>query len=318
MSRNGRSLRRDAPDLAKNWAHHHADLRNTHQVVSQWREAADIDPVMLESRARGDWWATLERSGLTLLVSREYEHLVMALTVADGRPRVSYLHLPHPSGLAIDMGLGRVFIASTRNPNVVFHFAPCRAVVPGAGAVDVGRGVLLPVGASYLPGCLYLHDLAFVGCELHANAVGLNAVVRLGEAGEFEPAWWPRSIDSDCGPRMDRNYLQLNSIAAGPSLATSYFTASAAAPSHRRPGQLKFPVDRRGVVFSGATREVYGTGLTRRIPRGYSAATSGSTTVVTASWGGSSAVGSSPSSASTAGPAAFSSRAAVRSSAPAA
>jgi uncharacterized protein (TIGR03032 family) len=263
MRRDGRLLGPDEPDLAKRWANHHAELRNTHQVVSQWRQAADIDPVLLESRARGDWWGALERSGLTLLVTREYEHLVMALTVAAGRPRISYLHLPHPSGLAIDVGHSRVFIASTRNPNLVFDFAPCRAVVPGARPVDEGKGILLPVGASYLPGCLYLHDLAFVGGELHANAVGLNAVVRLGEAGGFEPAWWPRSIDTECGPRMDRNYLQLNSIAAGPSLATSYFTASAATISRRRPGQLNFPVNRRGVVFSGATREVCGTGMTR-------------------------------------------------------
>src|SRR5262249_36780370 len=56
---------------------------------------------------------------------------------------------------------------------------------------------------------------------------------------------------------------QLNSIAAGSSLRTSYFAASTAVPSRRRPGHRNFPVDRRGVVFSGATREVVGVGLTR-------------------------------------------------------
>src|SRR6185503_17047718 len=68
---------------------------------------------------------------------------------------------------------------------------------------------------------------------------------------------------SERGPRLDRNYLQLNSVAAGETLAASYFGASAAVPSRRRPGHLNFPVDRRGVVFSGATREVVGVGLTR-------------------------------------------------------
>jgi uncharacterized protein (TIGR03032 family) len=121
----------------------------------------------------------------------------------------------------------------------------------------------LPVQSRYLPGCLYLHDLALIGGELYANAVGLNAVVRLPRGGGFEPVWWPRCIDSEHGPRMDRNYLQLNSIAPGDSLKGSYFGASAAAPSRRRPGHLNFPVDRRGVVFSGATREVCGVGLTR-------------------------------------------------------
>jgi uncharacterized protein (TIGR03032 family) len=260
-----RSLGHDARALEGLWAHHHAELRDTHQVVSQWRQASDVDPTLLTSHARGDWWGTLDRAGLTLLVTREYEHLVMALGVSGGRPRVSYLHLPHPSGLAVEPGSGRVVIASTRNPNVVFDFAPCGSVAPGARRAETAgaAGLLLPSGARYLPGCLYLHDLAFLGGVLHANAVGLNAVVRLGGPRCFEPVWWPRSIDSDRGPRMDRNYLQLNSIAAGASLAESYFTASAAAPSRRRPGQLNFPVDRRGVVFSGATREVCASGLTR-------------------------------------------------------
>jgi uncharacterized protein (TIGR03032 family) len=124
-------------------------------------------------------------------------------------------------------------------------------------------GQLLPIRATYLPGCLYLHDLALIGGELHANAVGMNAVVRLSSAGGFEPVWWPRCIDSDQGPRLHLNYLQLNSIAAGASLSESFFSASAAKPSRRRPGHMNFPVDRRGVIFSGKTREVVGRGLTR-------------------------------------------------------
>ena len=70
-------------------------------------------------------------------------------------------------------------------------------------------------GRRYLPGCLYLHDLAILGGRLLANAVALNAVVELPEAGGFRPVWWPRSIDGACGPLFGRNYLQLNSIAAG-------------------------------------------------------------------------------------------------------
>jgi uncharacterized protein (TIGR03032 family) len=274
MREAGRRLRADPSQLEQLWAHHHADLRDTHQIVSQWRAASDIDASLLASRTRGDWWGALERSGLTLIVTREYEHLVMALGFASGRPRVSYLHLPHPSGVAFDARRKRLFIASTRNPNVVFDFAPCGG--SGAGmrpTVEVeGAGLLLPVSARYLPGCLYVHDLALIGGALHANAVGMNSVVRLDDGGGFEPAWWPRSIDTERGPRIDRNYLQLNSIAAGRTLSESFFTASAARPSHRRPGHLNFPVDRRGVVFAGDTREVCGTGLTRphsaRLSRG--------------------------------------------------
>jgi uncharacterized protein (TIGR03032 family) len=62
---------------------------------------------------------------------------------------------------------------------------------------------------------------------------------------------------------IQQNHLQLNSIAAGASLAKSYFSASTDRISRRRPGHANFPVDRRGVVFSGATREPIAFGLTR-------------------------------------------------------
>jgi uncharacterized protein (TIGR03032 family) len=75
--------------------------------------------------------------------------------------------------------------------------------------------------------------------------------------------WWPRSIERDGQPDLSRNYLQLNSIAAGPDLSCSFFSASTDAPSARRPGHRDFAVDRRGVIFSGATREPIARGLTR-------------------------------------------------------
>ncbi len=65
------------------------------------------------------------------------------------------------------------------------------------------------------------------------------------------------------GELIQQNHLQLNSIAAGPSLRSSFFTASTDAISRRRPGHANFPVDGRGVVFSGATREPVAFGLTR-------------------------------------------------------
>jgi len=75
--------------------------------------------------------------------------------------------------------------------------------------------------------------------------------------------WWPRSIEGRNSPLFGRNVLQLNSIAAGPDLAGSFFTASAEAPGRRWPGDPRFPTDRRGVVFSGRTRDVVARGLTR-------------------------------------------------------
>jgi uncharacterized protein (TIGR03032 family) len=202
---------------------------------------------------------------VTLLVTREYEHLLMAMRVADGRPAISYLRLPHPSGLAVDRARGVVHVASTRNPNQVFDLMPVTALRP---RLDVKPQTLkdrplVPVRSRFLPGSLYLHDLALIGAQLHASAAGENAVVRLFDDGRCERVWWPRCIEANGGPVFGQNYLQLNSIAAGTKLTNSYFSASTTQLSTRRPGHKNFQVDKRGVIFSGATREPVVRGLTR-------------------------------------------------------
>lgn len=242
------------------WSRHSADWRDTAQVSSQWREAEGTDPRLLEARASKGWWATLERLGITLLVTREYEHLVLALSVGKGRPRTTFFPMPHPSGLTVDRQAHKVYIASTRNPNQVYTFKPLASQLertdlklPPADAIP-----LMPATASYYPGSLYIHDLAVVGGQLHANAVGHNAVVRLGEGNCFERVWWPEGIEV-----FSRNQIQLNSIAAGKTLAQSYFSASSREAGRLRPGHLNYPVDGRGVIFSGATRQPMCSGLTR-------------------------------------------------------
>jgi uncharacterized protein (TIGR03032 family) len=91
----------------------------------------------------------------------------------------------------------------------------------------------------------------------------MDAVVRLDPADTADPVWWPAAVGAEDAPPPARNSIQLNSIAAGPTLERSYFSASTATPSARRPGHRNFPVDGRGVVFSGATREPICGGLTR-------------------------------------------------------
>jgi len=236
------------------WQRHGEEWRDPAQIASQWREANAIDPRLLRSRVRGAFWDLLGERALTLIVTREYEHLIMALSVTDGRPHVSFMPMPHPSGIAVDDAKRSVHVASTRNPNQIFELEP---------ATDDPDRPLVPVRSAFLPGSLYLHDLAFVGGELHGNAVGHNAVVALPREGGWNRVWWPRSIEGADGPDFTRNYLQLNSIAAGPTVRQSYFSASAAEPSARRPGHQNFPVDGRGVIFGGETREPVARGLTR-------------------------------------------------------
>ena len=234
-------------------------------AASHWADAAVVDPRLLRHRTRGHFWEVLEAAGATLLVTREYEHLLLALRAGMRRPEVSYLPLPHPSGIAVDHRRGVVHVASTRNPNQLVTLAPSHAVrEPGRPrAIGTDARPLLPVRSTFLPGGLYLHDLAMIGGRLHANAVAQNAVVRFDERGGWRRVWWPRVLNRLGLRAFARNYLQVNSIAAGSTLRASFFTASADAPSARRPGHRNFPVDRRGVVFSGATGEVVARGLTR-------------------------------------------------------
>jgi uncharacterized protein (TIGR03032 family) len=270
MSDRGTNGRGTGPTNAERldalWARHHAEWRSTSQVASQWQEAAETEPRLLKHAARGAWWETLARTGATLLVTREYEHLVMALRVAqDGRPDLSFMRLPHPSGLVVDRDRAVVHIASTRNPNQVFDLAPVTGLMP---RLDVEPEALeghplVPVRSRFFPGSLYMHDLALIGGRLHANAVGQNAVVRFEDDGRVERVWWPACIETADGPIFGRNHLQLNSIAAGETVDESFYSASTDRVSARRPGHHNFPVDRRGVVFSGATREVVARGLTR-------------------------------------------------------
>jgi len=227
-----------------------------------WRDADDIDFRLLAFRTYGRWWETLHQRQLTLIVTREYEHLIIAMNATNAGPLVTFMPMPHPSGIAVNRASGGAYIASTRNPNQVFEFEP---VVPASGSASGARQAgarLLPVRSWLYPGRLYLHDLAFIRGVLHGNSVGQNAIVTLADRGA-PIAWWPRCIETTRGPDFARNYIQLNSIAAGGSLATSFFSASGDAVGRLRPGHARYAVDRRGVLLSGLTREPVIRGLTR-------------------------------------------------------
>lgn len=252
-------------DMAKLWARHSADWRDPAQVASQWREAANLDPRLLEYLASPGWWKTLADLQLTLLVTRENENLIIAASAPEGKPRLSYFPLPHPSGLVVDRKARCVHIASTRNPNQVFLLKPAgsRLRRPEVKQSMPKGAPLTPVSSAFYPGGLYLHDLALIGGKLYGNAVGHNAVARLEAEGRFERVWWPRCTERKGAPVFDRNYIQLNSIAAGETVGDSFFSASSTTMGRLRPGHLRYPVDHRGVIFSGRTREPVCTGLTR-------------------------------------------------------
>lgn len=254
-----------ASELEDLWARHSAAWRDTAQVTSQWQDAANTDPDLLRYRVSKDWWRVLDSLQVTLIVGREYEHLLLAMCVSNGKPSISFMPMPHPSGLAVDHARDIVHVASTRNPNQIFDLM---AINDCTERLDVEAETpsdrpLVPVRSRFLPGCLYMHDLAMVGGGLHANAVGHNAVISLHDDGSYNRVWWPRCIETKDGPQFGQNYIQLNSIAAGKNLQSSFFSASSDRISNRRPGHRNYPVDKRGVIFSGKTREPIAYGLTR-------------------------------------------------------
>ena len=189
----------------------------------------------------------------------------MAIGSKGGRPHVTFMRMPHPSGLAIDRKRGIVHVASTRNPNQIYDLMPVtdELMRKDSKTSDRKEQPLVPIRSRFFPGCLYIHDIAFVGERLCATAVGQNAIVSLGEMGEHKPEWWPSCIEKNGSPDFSRNYIQLNSIAAASTMRKSFFSASSDEISKRRPGHLNYQVDKRGVIFSGKTREPIARGLTR-------------------------------------------------------
>jgi uncharacterized protein (TIGR03032 family) len=243
-------------DAASTFEKDDAELRDPAEVVGLWQRAPDHVDDRLVHKTKGPWWRILSDLRITVLVTREYENLLVAVGVSpSGAPQVSFLRLPHPNGIAVDLERGRIHVGATRNPNQIFEL--------GAAKTTRGDDVLMPISSQFLPGSTYLHDLAFVGGRLHGNAAARNTVVEIGD-GHARDVWWPRVVEERGIPRTGRNYLQLNSIAAGDTLQKSFFTASTTRTDLRyRPGHPRFRVDRQGVVFDGASREVVASGLTR-------------------------------------------------------
>jgi uncharacterized protein (TIGR03032 family) len=247
------------------WHRHNAAWRSTAQVASQWQDASDIDPKLLKYKVTGSFWDIVEANNVTLLVSREYEHLLVALSVYNSTPSITFMPMPHPSGIVVDRVNDTVYVASTRNPNQIYDLTPVDRMTKRLDVrlTEPLDQPLVPVRSRFLPGCMYMHDLALIGSKLYANAVGHNAVILLQNDGSYERVWWPKCIETADGPAFGQNYIQLNSIAAGATIEESFYSASSAKISSRRPGHRNYLVDKRGVIFSGLTREPIASGLTR-------------------------------------------------------
>jgi hypothetical protein len=217
----------------------------------------------------GDWWDIIHRLNIRLLVSREYEHLLICLSCDSDSPRISFMTIPHPSGIAVDQDKKAIYVASTRNPNMIYEFNPINGFIERRDknkfkeVSTAGEKTLIPVRVFFLPGSLYIHDMISMNENLYASAVGHNSIIQISDNGEYKYVWWPKCVDKENKPDIQDNYIQLNSIAGNKTIADSYFTSSTEKILSTRPGDINFPVIKRGVLFNGKTKEVVCRGLTR-------------------------------------------------------
>ena len=244
------------------WSAQAALWRDPAAAVSLHAQAP-IDRRLLAGKARGDFWDLLQGLGITLLVGREYEHFVMALTVRDGKPFATYMPLPHPSGIAVDRRRGRVFIASTRNPNQIYLFRPLAGMLARKDRPqpETGDRPLMPVASPVLarqpvhsrPGddrrrapCERRRTQCDRAASTDARAGLVAALHRAARRAGLRPQLHPAQFDRG---RQDARGVILFRFRR--DLGTRF------------PGKRNYPVDGRGVIFSGATREPVVRGLTR-------------------------------------------------------
>lgn len=243
-----------------------AALRHPSEIFGTTFENAGITTETLKFSATPSFARLLAQLNITLVVSREYENLLLALNSTNGKAiDQTFFHIPHPSGIAADRKLNRLYVAATRNPNAIVEFRCTASNLARLKIKPQARALLLPARSKYYPGQYYFHDLVLQNGKLYANSVGMNSIVpvNMDKAEVEQPVWWPRCIERKGKPDFAANYIQLNSIALGKTLRQSFFSASAARISARRPGHHNFPVDGTGVIFSGASREPVLGGLTR-------------------------------------------------------
>ena len=248
------------------WGKQNEALRHPTEIFGTSLSQAGITKNTLKHTASAGFTQLLHRMGITLIASREYENMLIALrATSKTKLEQSFFHLPHPSGIAIDHNANKMYVAATRNPNQIVEFSLSSGHLTRLKIGKPAPKMLMPSRSKYYPGEYYFHDLAFCGGQLYANSVGMNCIipVDITKPEPEKPLWWPKCIEKSAVPNHKANYIQLNSIAAGDCLENSFFSASGAKISSRRPGHMNYPVDQMGVIFSGASREPMGHGLTR-------------------------------------------------------
>src|ERR1051326_5033239 len=97
-------------------------LRDPQEILSAPLHYAGIETSSLEFVAGRSFASLLDKLGITLIITREYEHLVMALS-AGKKLRQSFISLPHPSGVAVDRNNNAGYVARTHTAQSKSHLS---------------------------------------------------------------------------------------------------------------------------------------------------------------------------------------------------
>jgi len=235
-------------------------LRKPSEIFGATFKDAGITNKTLEFRADVSFLEILKKLKIDLVVSREYENLLIFLSAKENKIIQSFFHLPHPCGLAFNSQNKKLYVASTRNPNQIIEFG----VSEKCGDLDNSK-FLMPLRSKYFCGSHYFHDIVFMGNELYANSVGRNGIMKIDftNGAPDKIVWVPKCIECLKAEEKENNHIQLNSIACGKNINECYFSASSDQISELKPGNPEYPVDGKGVIFSGKTGLPIARGLTR-------------------------------------------------------
>ncbi len=256
--------------MDRNALHNHYNelFRNPLEIAANPIQDSKALNESLKFKADSGFVEILQQLEIQLFITREYEHLLLCLETVDEKINQSFYPIAHPSGLAIHSD--RIYVASTRNPNAIVEFSQATDFQERMETKFKTNSILpyLPSRVKYFPGHTYFHDLVFIEDQLFANSVGNNGIIKIQfEKTQQDPIIWKPDMHRKYWQKLQSgNYLQLNSIAAGNSLESSYFTASVEFPGRYRPGHQKFEVDKKGVIFS-----YNGTVVCRNLTRPHSA-----------------------------------------------
>ena len=171
-----------------------------------------------------------------LAFTREYEHAFGIITAASTQLAISYLEMPHPSGIARGHD-GSIYVLSTRTPHLLYRFRQIQ---------DSGHEhYLIPDLIKVLPGCLYAHELLAIDSRLFMNATGLNKVVSLpiDFTGDLKTDYLPGFI-----PDGLTNCMQLNSLCRDHT-NTFYSTCFSTIKSNFKPWKDEVgPLNKGGII----------------------------------------------------------------------